>query len=373
MSVLISSQDIYVSTQQSGSASAQGSDDGFNRFRIAMNSNPLTTGNNQYGRLSVTQFSAYRNFYYVNEWNNKVWITFTLDGVPKNGIVELDIKDYGNIGDIAAEFTNKLIAFFISKGIAFVTITGSQSPTAGYVKGDTGNGIYGIMLETANGANHLVGNLVIQCRQYLQTPPPASASVPANGPYGFNDSYALLGGKRIGAQSASTDATSFDTDLRPGSNNARIEILGFFPIQRTTTQYLYMSCSENTSNMESQNISSAQPLSDTHIVSSSIIAKIPINDTLIGFQQDQSTPFFVELDNRHISEILFEIKDHHGRQLDMISDVTTVGNMFSDMVFNWEVYSRGGNPHELQAPVKNYNIEQNTMAVNVRANTGDGF
>ena len=38
MSVLVSSQDIYVSTQQSGSASAQGSDDGFNRFRIAMNS-----------------------------------------------------------------------------------------------------------------------------------------------------------------------------------------------------------------------------------------------------------------------------------------------------------------------------------------------
>ena len=126
--------------------------------------------------------------------------------------------------------------------------------------------------------------------------------------------------------------------------------------------------------MESQNISAAQPLSDTHIVSSSIIAKIPLNDTLIGFQQDQSTPFFVELDNRHISEILFvEIKDHHGRTIDLIDGVTTQGNMFSDMVFNWEVYSRGGNPHELQAPVKNYNIEQNTMAVNVRANTGDGF
>ena len=101
MSVLISSQDIYVSTQQSGSASAQGSDDGFNRFRIAMNSNPLTTGNNQYGRLAVTQFSAYRNFFYVNEWNNKIWVTCVKGGFAKNAVIELTKQDYGNIGDIA--------------------------------------------------------------------------------------------------------------------------------------------------------------------------------------------------------------------------------------------------------------------------------
>ena len=369
MSVLVSSQDIYVSTQQSGSASAQGSDDGFNRFRIAMNSNPLTTGNNQYGRLSVTQFSAYRNFFYVNEWNNKVWVNCVFGGLSKNALIELTKQDYGNIGDIAAEFSTKLIAALLAmSGVAFTVKDGTQNPIAGFTKGDTGTGIFDVVLETASGAAHNVTGIKIQTRQYLQDPNIA-ASVPAQGAYGFNDSYALLGGKRIGTQNAL--ANSFTID--PVSVAREIRVTGFYPMQRTTTQYLYMSCSENTSNMESQNISAAQPLSDTHIVSSSIIAKIPLNDTLLGFQQDQSTPFFVELDNRHISEILFEIKDHHGRTIDTIADSTTEGNMFSDMVFNWEVYSRGGNPHELQAPVKNYNIEQNTMAVNVRANTGDGF
>ena len=369
MSVLISSQDIYVSTQQSGSASAQGSDDGFNRFRIAMNSNPLTTGNNQYGRLSVTQFSAYRNFYYVNEWNNKVWLTYRVNNQNYAKLIELTKQDYSNIGDIAAEFTSKIIAAF-ADGANPRTMSvkaGTQSPAAGFVKGQTGSGIFGVTLSRDGGAAHGLSNVRLQCRQYLQDPS-LTASSPVQGAYGFNDSYALLGGKRIGAQDAA--ANSFT--IANGTTNELV-ITGFYPLQRTTTQYLYMSCSENTSNMESQNISAAQPLSDTHIVSSSIIAKIPLNDTLIGFQQDQSTPFFVELDNRHISEILFEIKDHHGRTIDLIDGVTTDGNMFSDMVFNWEVYSRGGNPHELQAPVKNYNIEQNTMAVNVRANTGDGF
>ena len=367
MSVLISSQDIYVSTQQSGSASAQGSDDGFNRFRIAMNSNPLTTGNNQYGRLSVTQFSAYRNFFYVNQWNNKVWVTCVKGGVAKDALIELTKQDYGNIGDIAAEFSTKLIAAFLAMtGVTFTVKGETQNPIAGFIKGDSGTGIFGVTLETT-GAAHGITNVKLQCRQYLQDPNVA-ASVPAQGAYGFNDSYALLGGKRIGTQDAAAESFT-------AVNGATDELVitGFFPLQRTTTQYLYMSCSENTSNMESQNISAAQPLSDTHIVSSSIIAKIPLNDTLLGFQQDQSTPFFVELDNRHISEILFEIKDHHGRTIDTIADSTTEGNMFSDMVFNWEVYSRGGNPHELQAPVKNYNIEQNTMAVNVRGNTGSGF
>ena len=94
---------------------------------------------------------------------------------------------------------------------------------------------------------------------------------------------------------------------------------------------------------------------DGHIVGSSILAKIPINNEVIGFQSDTSTPYFVELDNRHISEILFELKDHHGRTIDQISEITTKGNLFSDMTFTWEVYERGASPHELNAPVINYN------------------
>ena len=172
MSVLISSQDIYVSTQASGSASAS-SDDGFNRFRIAMNSNPLTTGNNQYGRLSVTQFSAYRNFYYVNEWNNKIWLTYSHGGSNFGKIIELTKQDYTNIGDIAAEFSAKLIA-----ALSQATLTvksGTQSPAAGFVKGQTGSGIFGVTLETT-GAAHGFTNVKLQCRQYPTSPRPRTLS-----------------------------------------------------------------------------------------------------------------------------------------------------------------------------------------------------
>jgi len=357
MSVLVSSQDIYLSTQQSGSPGAAGADDGFNRFKMCLNTAPLTTSDNEMARLMVTQFSAYRNFYYVNAFNNQVYITYTdAGGGSQAGTLTLTKQDYANIGDIAAEFTTKLLAFFASDGISSVK-AGTQNPPANYVKGQTGTGIFSVVLQTT-GAAHGITNLKIQTRQYYD------AAIPGM----FGDSYALLGGKRIGEADAS--AESFTTSF-PAADEIKID--GFYPMQRTTTQYLYMHVSENTTNLESQNYTAARPLQDTHIVASNIIAKIPINDTLIGFQQDQSSPYFVELDNRHISEILFEIKDHHGRRIDTLTDIETQGNLFSDMTLTYQVYARGANSHELRAPIKNFHIEQNTMAANVQANTGSGF
>jgi len=356
MSVLVSSQDIYLSTQQSGSPAGAGSDDGFNRFKMCLNTAPLTTADNEMARLLLTQFSAYRNFYYVNDFNNRVDLTYDHGGSSYAAVINLTKQDYANIGDIAAEFSAKLIAIFA--GVATFTIkAGTQQPVAGYTKGSSGTGIFGVTLETS-GAAHGITNVKLQTRQYV------ASGIPAM----FGDSYALLGGKRVGA----ADATAESFTAANGAADELV-ITGFYPMQRTTTQYLYMHVSENTTNLQSQNYSAAQNVPDTHIVSSNIIAKIPINNEIIGFQQDTSSPFFVELDNRHISEMLFEMKDHHGRTIDQLADISKEGNLFSDMVLTYEVYAKGANDHELRAPIKNFYYETNTAAVNTRANTGSGF
>ncbi len=356
MSVLVSSQDIYLSTQQSGSAAAAGADDGFNRFKMCLNTAPLTTNDNEMSRLMVTQFSAYRNFFYVNGFNNHVYVTYDHGGGSHTATITLTEQDYANIGDIATEYATKLIAVFAGKA-TFTIKTGTQNPPANYVKGQTGTGIFGVTLETS-GAAHGITNLKIQTRQYYDSSAPEM----------FGDSYALLGGKRVGVANAAVESFSVSN---PAADELKID--GFFPMQRSTTQYLYLHVSENTTNLQSQNFSSAFAVPDTHIVSSNIIAKIPINDTLIGFQLDQSSPYFVELDNRHISEILFEVKDHHGRRISQLANISNEGNLFSDMTLTYEVYSRGANQHQLTAPIKNFHYEQNTMAANVQANTGSGF
>ena len=361
MSVLLSTQDIYISTQQSGSASAQGSDDGFNRFRMCLNTSPLKTTDNEIGRLSLTQFSAYRNFFLVNKFNNRVYLTFTSGGVAKSATIELTKQDYGGIGEIAQEFANKIVdavngALGLTGASANRFQVSTLSPASTYKKGQTGTGIFNTKFDRANGSALGISDIKLQCRQYVTSTPEE-----------FGDSYALLGGKRIGQVSATANSFSIT------ENSNDFVVAGFFPMQRSTTQYLYMKVSEATTNLESQNISSSTPILDSHILASSIIAKIPIQNEIIGFQLDNDTPYFVELDNKQISDILFELKDHHGRTIDTISDIENDGNLFSDMTFNWSVYARGGNVHELQAPVQNFHIEENQFAQNVRRTTGSGF
>ena len=364
MSVLVSSQDIYLSTQQSGSPASVGQDDGFNRFRMCLNTSPLLTGDKQFGKLGLTQFSAYRNFFYVNKFNNSVKLTYTKGGVDADINVLLTKQDYANIGAIATELVTQLIAAFAAGDGAGTQFTfqakaGTQTPAAGYTKGQTGTGIFSVTLESPTGTSHGITNMKLQTQQFYD---PSDETR-------FGDSYALLGGIRIDDSTSTESSFTIDTTTTADE----IVITGHFPMQRSTTQYLYLSCSENTSNLESQNLSTSRPVKDTHIVASSILAKIPINNEVIGFQLDTSTPYYVDLDNRHISEILFELKDHHGRSIDQIADITSKGNLFSDMTLNWSVYEKGGSPHELNAPVTNFNYEIDGAAINTHRTTGSGF
>ena len=85
----------------------------------------------------------------------------------------------------------------------------------------------------------------------------------------FGDSYALLGGIRI-----TRDSTESSFTIDTTTTADEIVITGHFPMQRSTTQYLYLSCSENTSNLESQNLSAARPLkavSYTHLTLPTIL------------------------------------------------------------------------------------------------------
>ena len=51
MSILLSSKNIYLSTQPSGNLSNV--DDGINKFRACLNNIPLQSGANQYGKISL--------------------------------------------------------------------------------------------------------------------------------------------------------------------------------------------------------------------------------------------------------------------------------------------------------------------------------
>ena len=99
------------------------------------------------------------------------------------------------------------------------------------------------------------------------------------------------------------------------------------------------------------------------MVGSQIMAKIPVSNEVCAWQSYSShCPYFVNSTNRNISEVMFELVDHHGRIIPKsASTIETDGNLFSDLTLKVDTYAVGGNEHTLNTPVKNYNYETNQI------------
>lgn len=337
MSVLVHSHDLYLSTQQSGSVgSAQST---FDHFKVCLNRQPLRCKTGEVLRLSLTQFSCYRNFYHINKFNNRVDVTYTYTTGPgatsASQTVRLDEGDYDRIDDIAANFGEKLKTLFASIGVT-VSVTNNTNTSQRILD-----------LEFTSTTSNNITSLLIRCPQFTTGDETT-----------FNDSYCILGGKRISDQNSTEQ--SFNLNISSTSpSSSTISIQGFFPMQKSSTQYLYLTCDEHSDNLESQNLSAAKSLQDTHIIKSSIIAKIPIQEEICGYQAMSPSPYYITTNNQHISDLIFKIVDHHGRKIPKIQDIQTEGNLFSDMTLKVETFAVGGGEHTLNAPHQNFHYESN--------------
>ena len=359
MSILVHSRDIFLSTQQSGSPGT--GDQTFSRFRMCLNSAPISCESGQQTKLSLTQFSCFRNFYYINQYNCRVDVTYVEGGVQKTKAFLLDKKDYGNIGDIAAEFALKLKDCF---GGTTSINAGTTLPAVGFNIGETGDRVLSVSLSNLPAT---IESVVIQTRQHDGASVTAGDTDVTGGTVdgiacpSFGDSYVILGGKRIATPDTSITAQSFDiTHARFGTD---LTLKGFYPMQKTSMQYMYLRCSEAADNLQSQNLGEDSDVQDSHMVGSQIMAKIPVNNEVCAWQSYSShSPYFVNSSNRNISEVMFELVDHHGRPIPKsASTIETDGNLFSDLTLKVDTYAVGGNEHTLNTPVKNYNYETNQI------------
>lgn len=335
---LVKSQDLFLSTQNSGQAGSSSKQE-FNAFKACFNQNPLTARANQFLRMSLTQFFAYRNFYYVNNNNNKIIISDNDGGGTAVFVDDLNFasQDFADIEDIGTSFgtalATKLTALGTSHG-GFPTTTWSftSNSTLPTTTGGSGDRKLDIVLTSTNALGNFV-NLVLQLPQYTQDITTASAETISDN---FNDSYALLGGKRI---TDSTDKTSQSFTLTFDGTAKTLRIQGFYPMQRTTTPFLYLRSSYNGNNLESQNLNNFNNTQDNHMINSTIIAKLSVSDVSVASQFNALSPYFVDLEPRHITELDFRITDHHGRSIPLINDdADTNGNLFYDMTLKINTY-----------------------------------
>ncbi len=354
MSVLVSSKNIFLTTTPSGGLDA-GVDDGINTFRATMNSVPLQTQNGEYGKISLVDFTMYRNFYYVNGKNNHVFFRMTeADNTENDGSFTLNSGDY-TFTDLQEAFANKLKkALNAIDGISGVDFTLDTDDLAAYPNA-TGNRRLNINLTFPN---NTVASMNIQCRNYNNDGVEADPNVTTDF---FNDSYALLGAKKTNFNDVDFTSTSgFNVTV----DGADVTIKGFYPMQTGTMPDIYLRCQEVVDNLESETFKlSGNGGSSSNIVSSTILGVIPvppmgdITNDMIRYRGDSSSPYYIFSDNRNISELFFRITDAHGRSIVPIKspESTEVGNFFCQLTINFSVYTKG-----IGLPVNN-NIENSNL------------
>lgn len=388
--MLLSSRDIFLSTQQSGSVGT--AESSFDKFRMCMNTSPITCDNGQMIKLALTQFYANRSFYLINKFNNRfdVWFTYqfaddTTSTTPyyRARPMYLEEGDYETIEDIQTEFRQKLCDVLKLQGLGIdADMKFEPEQTSAGTDGSTNDvnittktpahKMLDITIQRVVGGNDnteqsqteeeqkadkaidaTLVDIKIVCPQFHSESDPTS----------FNESYIILGGKRctthlypetsvmvgsntihlsdniVAAEQHIADGnypnlerfsaieSSFDitidntaTDTLDGNTYSaqKVRVRGYFPMELKTNCFVYLKCHESGSNMQSQNldinnIKNSNP--DTHMLSSSILAKIPVDQDKIAIQFDNDSPSFLYTSNQHVSEVLFELVDHHGRPL----------------------------------------------------------
>ena len=348
--VLNQTKGIYASTQQSGSVgSAQST---FSRFKICFTSTPLTCGNNQINKISLIQFNCMKNWYTVNKWNSKFIVRAVKGGVQISAVGNIPHQDYASIGDVATAFSNALKDILASASFQNGAVTFSaadQIPLDNVGVGETTKRSFKNKLTSS--ATLVLSDIRVQFPQYRTADDTD-----------FNDSYILMGGKRI---TDSTDTTTSSLKVTIASNDMTFQ--GAFPMVLHTQPYIYLSLMLGNDNLQTANLGNEHASIDEHVTSSSFMAKIPIQDEYCSIELDTSTPYFMTTSQRTVTELLFQALDSHGRVFPKIDDtgdgdnIEVVGNLFSDLVLRHEVLDIGADGGVLNAPYKSFNYQINDL------------
>lgn len=349
--VLTETKNIWLSTQQSGDLSSDSST--FNRFKMCLNHNVLRCGQDQFQRISLSQFNCHRTWYNINKYNNLFILHCKKAGVQQSPVeIKLTEKDYVSIGAVAEELSEKIKdALDTISTLSFTIDTATRNPPATFSLGQTGTRTF---FSKFTATSHTLTDVVLQTPQYYKE----------GSDIHFNDSYILAGGSRVTSESI-TEA-SFKATVTAND----ISIQGRFPMVLNTMPYIYIKCALAGDNLESQNLSNFNAGIDTHITGSQIIAKVPVQNEYCSYSGDDSTPFYMNVTNKAISEILFSVCDHHGRTLAVPVDATgegksieTDGSLHSDLCVRVEVYQMGRNPNflELKPQKSTYTRNQNNL------------
>ena len=295
---VISSRNLFIDTSSDLNGS-RGDD-----ITLQLGSDSISAGSGQQIKLTLNYFCMYRNYYSINDTNNKFRLTTT----NKAEELELTKKNYSTYGEIVQDFANTLSKTLLSHAIAAGSTATQCDATlikpnpSDSSPSDTGDRImsFTLVFNTA----HDLGS------------PGDLFSIQSFAPVG--ESYAILGGNRI------NDNTSIESSLITAiASSTEMTVQGYYPMQRSTDSHICLRCNLPNTNIETASLSSATGPYNSHTLSSNILAMIPNDFEFTKYTAGTNNEFFISLTTPQMSAIRLFITDNKNRPLGREAGVGT--------------------------------------------------
>ena len=301
-------------------------------YEVHLNSVNLDTSKGQNFRLTLTNFSMYKNFTNINQHNNR-FVLRTTSNHDKH--LNLTMKNYENINDIANEFAKQVKDAFVDLGKAGATVGWQIKPAA------SGSSDNIISFEIEFGQNHGYNSGDVKILFYEEYPDGVTSDI-----------FALLGGDRIKAKAPSNH--SFDTS--PSSIDVSFgdpQILKFtcrYPAQKYTEQFVYLRHNLPSNNLESTSLDDRQVGSQTKacdVHHSNILARFPIHNEFIHWDTQSEKEYYIDLptNQNHLNYLKLSLTNKGGRNIGFSENQSTLGNLNFTVVLKCDIIQKF-NPNE---------------------------
>lgn len=335
MEQVINSYNIFVDSDNSLTGNGT-------EFQVSVANSGVNCAEGQQLRVSLMSFNMYKNFYSVNEYNNSVVVRTDVGATT----ITLAEKNYKTIGDIALELANKcIVALDADAPNPGGFVATSVSPSTNTTIDDTSDRIITIVLTYENGGTptaHGLSSCILQ----------SFSSV--------GDSAILLGGDRI-EDPADTTTSSYSVAVATNT----ITITGKYPAQRSTEEHIYLRTDLPNNSLETQSLASGRTTHSTEVLSSDILAKIPIDHEFAHFEASTGREFFLNLTTKNVNTMRFYLRDSRDRELPTAGSGTnqrTLGNLHASFVLRVDVIQQF-NINQLQTPPIPRNIPARKIGV----------
>jgi hypothetical protein len=283
---IINAFNIFIDTERCLNSSSDG-----DNIALTLNQTPITCSDNQFIRLSLQNFSAYKSFTNINPNNNTFRITHDGSTPQTNKALYIPPANYENRHDLALAFATSLgnqLATDLNKtySIPNATLKPQQS-------GSSDNIISFTLKFTTN---HNLNTLLIR-------------TLISDG-----DSFEILGTNRIKEINDGL-ASSCDVDLT--TNPDEITVQCYYNAQLSSQQNVYLKTDINSTSIQTESFSSgdADKGGGSKMTVSNILGRMIIDNEFINFNTSSSDEYSINLSTKMINHMRLFITDSHGRNI----------------------------------------------------------